>query len=41
MKDGDCAGLAAFNSDTGALVIKKQGKKLTLEMWLSVQALRT
>ena len=38
MKDGDCAGLAAFNSDTGALVIKKQGKKLTLEMCeLSVQ----
>ena len=32
MKDGDCAGLAAFNSDTGALTIKKQGKRLTLEM---------
>ncbi len=32
MKDGDCAGLAAFNSDTGALTIKKRGKKLTLEM---------
>ena len=32
MKDGDRAGLAAFNSDTGALTIKKQGKKLTLEM---------
>jgi len=32
MKDGDCAGLAAFNSDTGALVIKKKGKKLFLEM---------
>ena len=32
MKDGDCAGLAAFNSDTGALTIKKQGKKLVLEM---------
>ena len=32
MKDGDCAGLAAFNSDTGALTIKKNGKKLTLEM---------
>ena len=32
MKDGDCAGLAAFNSDTGALTIKKTGKKLTLEM---------
>lgn len=32
MKDGDRAGFAAFNSDTGALTIKKQGKKLTLEM---------
>ena len=32
MKDGDCAGLAAFNSDTGALTIKKKGKKLFLEM---------
>ena len=32
MKDGDCAGLAAFNSDTGALTVKKQGKKLVLEM---------
>ncbi|MBQ6203214.1 MAG: glycoside hydrolase 43 family protein [Prevotella sp.] len=32
MKDGDCAGLAAFNSDTGALTIKKLGKKLVLEM---------
>lgn len=32
MKDGDCAGLAAFNSDTGALMIKKQGKKFVLEM---------
>ena len=32
MKDGDCAGLAAFNSDTGALVIKKKGKKLFLQM---------
>ena len=32
MKDGDRAGLAAFNSDTGALTVKKQGKKLTLEM---------
>jgi beta-xylosidase len=32
MKDGDRAGLAAFNSDTGALVVKKQGKKLLLEM---------
>lgn len=42
MKDGDCAGLAAFNSDTGALVIKKQGKKLTLEMCEALRAtLRT
>ena len=32
MKDGDCAGLAAFNSDTGALTVKKLGKKLVLEM---------
>ena len=32
MKDGDRAGLAAFNSDTGALTIKKNGKKLILEM---------
>ena len=32
MKDGDCAGLAAFNSETGALVVKRQGKKFTLEM---------
>ena len=32
MKDGDCAGLAAFNSDTGSLVIKKKGKNLVLEM---------
>lgn len=32
MKDGDCAGLAAFNNDTGALTVKKQGKKLVLEM---------
>ena len=32
MKDGDCAGLAAFNSDTGALVIRKKGKRLFLQM---------
>ena len=32
LKDGDCAGLAAFNSDTGALIVKKQGGKLLLEM---------
>jgi len=32
MKDGDCAGLAAFNSDTGALVVKKRGRRWVLEM---------
>ena len=32
MKDGDCAGLAAFNSDTGALVVRKRGKQAVLEM---------
>ena len=32
MKDGDCAGLAAFNGDSGVLTIKKQGKKTVLEM---------
>ena len=32
MKDGDCAGFAAFNGDSGVLTIKKQGKKLLLEM---------
>ena len=32
MKDGDCAGFSAFNSDSGILTIKKKGKKLTLEM---------
>ena len=32
MKDGDCAGLAAFNGDSGVLTIKKQGKKNILEM---------
>ena len=32
LKDGDCAGLAAFNSDSGILTVKRQGKKLTLEM---------
>ena len=32
MKDGDCAGLAAFNGDSGVLTIKKQGKKYVLEM---------
>ncbi len=32
MKDGDCAGFAAFNSETGALTVRKTGRKLTLEM---------
>lgn len=32
MKDGDCAGLAAFNGDSGVLTIMKVGKKLVLEM---------
>jgi beta-xylosidase len=32
MKDGDCAGLSAFNGDSGVLTVKKNGKKLTLEM---------
>ena len=32
MKDGDCAGLAAFNGESGVLTIKKQGKKYVLEM---------
>ena len=32
MKDGDCAGFAAFNSDSGVLTIKRIGKKYYLEM---------
>lgn len=32
MKDGDCAGLAAFNGDSGVLAVKKKGRKLLLEM---------
>ena len=32
MKDGDCAGFAAFNSDTGALTVKRIGKAFFLEM---------
>jgi len=32
MKDGDCAGLCAFNGDSGVLTVKKKGKKLFLEM---------
>jgi len=38
MKDGDCAGFAAFNSDTGGLFVKRVGKNYFLEMdELSVQ----
>ena len=32
MKDGDCAGFAAFNSETGALTVKKTGKTVSLDM---------
>lgn len=32
MKDGDCAGICAFNGDSGVLTVKKNGKKLFLEM---------
>ena len=32
MNDGDCAGLAAFNGDSGVLTVKKDGKKWTLVM---------
>ena len=32
MADGDCAGLTAFNGDSGVLTVKKNGKKYTLEM---------
>ncbi len=32
LKDGDCAGFAAFNGHSGVLTVKKQGKRLTLEM---------
>ena len=32
MKDGDCAGFSAFNGDSGVLTLKKQGKKVYLEM---------
>ena len=32
MKDGDCAGLTAFNGDSGVMTVKKQGSKLVLEM---------
>ena len=32
MKDGDCAGLAAFNSDSGILTVKKSRRGLSLQM---------
>ncbi len=32
MKDGDCAGFSAFNSDAGVLTIKRIGKNVILEM---------
>ena len=32
MKDGDRCGFSAFNGDSGVLTIKKDGKKVTLEM---------
>ncbi|MCR4583173.1 MAG: glycoside hydrolase 43 family protein [Prevotella sp.] len=32
LKDGDCAGFAAFNSETAALTIRKTGRRLSLEM---------
>lgn len=32
MKDGDCAGFAAFNGHSGVLTVKKQGKEYILTM---------
>ena len=32
LKDGDCAGFSAFNSDAGLLTIRKTGRKCVLEM---------
>ena len=32
MKDGDCAGFAAFNDETCALMVKKQGRNTTLQL---------
>ena len=32
MRDGDLAGFAAFNDDTGALVVRKKGKRLVLNL---------
>jgi hypothetical protein len=32
LRDGDCAGFAAFNSDSGVLTVKKKGRRLVLEV---------
>ena len=32
MKDGDCAGFSAFNSDAGILMVKKNGRKWVLTL---------
>ena len=32
MRDGDCAGLAAFNGDSGVLTVKRQGRRYVLEL---------
>ena len=32
LKNGDCAGMAAFNGHSGVLTVKREGKKLTLTM---------
>ena len=32
LNDGDCAGFAAFNGDSGILTIRRQGKRFTLDM---------
>ena len=32
MKDGDCAGFAAFNDETRAWIVKKQGSRTVLEL---------
>ena len=32
LKDGDCAGFAAFNGHSGVLTIKREGKRLSLSM---------
>lgn len=32
MKDGDCAGFSAFNSDAGVLMVKKDGRKWVLTL---------